>query len=789
MGKDGFPDIKRGNYNFPSDLVDPAIKQDKKWCLGYVMAGYSRYKENLCYLTYQRRADYVTNRLYSIGNQTNTKYLNWLSKLKNAQGQNVTYLDLDWSIVSTIPKIRDKVLSYLNKVDYDVFADAINPEAAADREQARARILAEKELMPFFKEMAAISGMPLDKQESDFIPETENELDLWMQYAFRLDYEIAMELGIQAVLNENDWKEVKKLMMEDAFDLGVMGSEVYIDRISGKIKVKYVDPINMIVEDFRGHDGSAMPRIGYIDKMTISQLKLEAGDQFTEEEYYKMAERFKGWWTNPEQLSPYADYINTDITQYFRQYDNWQILVMKYQWDSCDRHKFKRVGIDGEENIYPKNFNTPLKKESYVDEGGLLIEKEIYATDIKTVYSAKWIIGTDYLYDYGKMANVARPAENMAECHKSIKFYRVSNKSMIDRILPYADSIQLAWLKIQNAKARAYPKGMMIEIGGFDNLFIDSKLVTAEQVLQTGFQTGIWTYRRNSTMDDDGYDNAGRPIEETEGGMGTFYQEMLQSIASDIASINEVIGLNQFTDASSPDSKSLVGVAQIAVENTQDALSPLMSGFISIHEQMSLSICLLMQLLVRYGKFSGYTPSIGNMPGIYIEVGNEVYKSDMDSIVCYGIRVQARATRSQKEQLLQYAQTALASSQQPDAGGIELTDLIELSRMIETNVNLKLVANILGQRIKKYKAEKQQMQQDNIKLQSDSIIQQQQSGAQAQQQQMQMQLSFDKELYAFKTQQDILKIQAEYEARNANDYVKGAVKKDVEVTKQAVKVE
>lgn len=788
MGKEGLPELPTGQYSFPSDLIDPKIKEGKDYCLKYIKAGYARYKENMYFINFQRRSDWVTNRQYAVGNQTVQKYLNWVSKLKNAQNQTVSYLDLDWSIVSTIPKIRDKVLSYLLKIDYDIFADAINPEAQQDREQAKVRMKAEKELKPFFEEMAALTGLPLDKGGAEFIPETENELDLWMQYAFRLNYEIAMELGIQAVYNENDWKEVRKLMFEDAFDLGVMACETYIDRISGRIRVDYIDPINMVLEDFRGHDGSIMPRIGYVKKMTIAELKLEAGNQFTEEEYHKMAEQFKGWWTNPEQLSPYADYINTDITQWYRQYDNWQILVMKYQWDTCDRYKFTKRTINGEEFVFPEKFDAKIEKKSKVNENGDLVQKEVYATDVKTIYQGKWIIGTDYIYDYGKAANIPRPQENMKECHKSIHFYRVSTKSMIDRIIPYADSIQLAWLKIQNAKARSYPRGMLLEIGAFDNVFIDSKLVTAEQVLQTGMQTGVWTYRRNSTMDDDGYDNAGRPMEETEGGMGTFYQEMLQSIASDIASINEVIGTNAFTDATTPSSEALVGIANIAVQNTQDALNPLLSGFISIHEQASLSICLLMQLLVRHGKFTGYTSAIGNMPRQYIEVGNEV-AGVFGSLVAYGIRIQARATTEQKQQLLRYAELALANSQKPGEGGIELTDLIELSRMLENGTNIKMIANILGQRIRNYKIQAQQMKQQDMQLQSDNIIQQTQAGAQATQQGIKLQLDADITLERVRGEEARKTLQLEYALRGQDNFSKQAAKTEGDVVKEAAKQE
>ncbi len=797
---DSLPDLGSGRFSFPSDLLSPEVKATKDYNLKYVKSAYWRHKENLNWFNWNKRSDWIVNRQYAHGLQLTQKYINWISKLKNAQNQTVTYLDLDWSIVSVIPKFRDVVLSYLAKIEYDVFADAINPEAAMDREQAKMRIVAEKNLMPFFKEMAAISGQPLDQQESDFMPETKDELDLWMQFSFRLEYELAMELGVSAALNENNWAEVRKLMREDAFDCGVMAADSYIDRISGRIRVKYVDPVNMILEDFRGHDGAVLPRIGYIEKMTVAQLKLEAGDQFSEEDYWNIANKFRGWSQNPQEITPYADYINTDVTQFYREYDNWEILIMKYQWDTVDRYKFASKKVSMKEGAMPRGelnqmldeeytkevpFDTKLSpKQAFVDEQGLLIEKEVYATDIKCVYQAKWIVGTEMLYDYGKMTNIPRPAENQRECHKTIHFYRISNKSMIDRILPYADSLQLSWLKIQNLKARAMPRGMKIEIGAFDNVFIDSKLVTAQEIIQAGFQTGVWTYRRHSTMDDEGYDNSGSPIEETEGGMGTAYQELVESMAQDIASIRDVLGVNEFIDGSTPNKDALVGIAEVAVQGSQNALYPLMSGFVSVHERISLSICLLMQLLVKHGKYSGYTPAIGKIPQMYIEVGNEIISTEQMTPVMFGMRVVARATAEQKATLVKMINDALLSSQTPEAGGIELTDAIELIRLIEAGTNLKLVANLLGHRIKQYKREQQGQKQQLVEQQSQAIQQQTKAATQAKQQEIAMQLQFDKELDDHQTDNKIRAMQAEWSFKVQHETVKIQGKKEVEEVKE-----
>jgi len=748
-----------GKTKFPSDLVDPAIKATKEYQLNYFRAMYNIHKASGGMFSPSRRMNWMENKKYAEGNQSTTKYTNWLTKLKNAENRPVGYLDLDWSIVSVIPKIRDVVLSVWEKMQYTVMVDAINPTASQERERARAEMESEMIVADFFKEMSAKAGIDLNSK-MDFMPENVQELDLYMTNHFRLPSEALYEMAIMGVQFDSRWKESQKLIRENFFDLGCAGTCVDIDRQAQKPYMRATDPINQILMDFRGHDAAKMQRIGEIRQINIGRLKLEAGNQFTEEEYYNIAKTYCGRFNNPNEMLPYSDYVNVDA-QYnmYRQYDNFDVYVMDMDYDSIDRYKLEHNDKFGVKNTYNRSFNEPVGKRKVEAEDGSIYTKEVVCKDIATVYTGKWIIGSEYIYDYGLLKNISREIFNPQQCYKRYKFYRVSNKSPLERAITFADSIQLTWLKMQNIKSRAIPKGISVEIGAFDNVFIDGKKMTAQELLQMAVQTGIIVWRRNSTMDDDGQDNAGPPIQETEGGLGKEFAELSASLMNDIAMIREVTGVNEImASAAAPSPELLVGVQEQAFQSANNAIWPMISGALALEEVTMKDVLLKIQMIVKYtGSFKTFIPVLGQIGARYIEIGLE----DSEAYI-FNTRFVARPTQQAKAQILETAKAALQSSQDPSKGGIEFPDYLEILRMLEADCDLKLITMVLNQAIRRFKKQQQAMAEQNSKVQNEGLMQLEQTKAQAADQILKGQVMAKNAEYTHKINEDIRYLEAEH---------------------------
>lgn len=686
---------------FPSDLIDPAEK-GKEYCDQFMKAAYSEWKRKSDFWINNRRGDFIVNRKYAEGNQNNLKYKKWVSKLENETGRAVGFMDTDFSIVSTIPKVRDVVLGYLEKIDYRPRVTAVNPEAVAEKEYAEARMKAKMQLKPFFDELQAQGAPPMPGTSEDkFQPTTQEELDLYMSTEFRLPVEIALELGYDITQYANEGKEVDKKMREDAFDLGMFACWIGLNANTNKVEYEYVDPVNLVYQNWRGkyYDGKY---IGRVTLKTIAQIKMEAAGQFTEQDYENMAKMATNKYGNPPStLGWFSDYINTD-NQYYYSYDNISLPVFELYWDSIDRIKHTKKETDnGGGYFFKEDYNTKLGTKQ-VERDGMVFEKSVIATDIPTVYMGKWIIGSEYSYNTGKCKNIGRDSQNKRETFKPIHLYRVANKSILERLIPHADAMQLTWIKIQNAKARAIPKGLSIEITALENISIDGKPVPVKQLLEMYWQSGIIVYRGTATIDDDGYSRGYQPVNELQGGMGAEFIELVNDLNNQINMIREVSGINTMMDSSNPNPKQLVGTATMALEAAENSLYPLISGFIYLKEKTAVDIGSKLQLLSQYGMIEGYANAIGTTEVKYIQINESL------SNVKYGIKFERMPTEQEKQNLMVAAEKALTNGLSQLDGGIEFNDYMYIVRMVESGVNLKLVEAVMQKRIKEKKDKDQQ---------------------------------------------------------------------------------
>jgi len=735
-------------HPFPSHLIDPKRKDDK-WCLKYCKAAHHSFRNGTGHNNiYSRINDWIENRKYAEGNQETDKYKKWLSKLEES-GKTVSFMDLDHSIVKIIPKYRDIVLSFMEKVDYNIKVTDIDPSASAERESVKWEIWATKLLKPFIDKMRLKMNAGEEINEED-LPETIEELELFMNMKFELKQEISARVGINGVLYENEWSEVSKLMREDAFDNGVMACKVHTSN-GKRIGISYVDPVNVLIDSFRGHKPDGIERIGEYRMITIQQLKQECGGYFTDDQYKEIFEQHRTKKYNSSLFN--SRYINTDDIYDYDTFDNCKVLVLDLFWYSLDKKKSKKKKAYGNEYIYPEKFE---KKE------GKRKNYEVYSTDVKTVYASSWIVGSDWIYNYGKMKDISRYSDNARECMLPIKFYRVSNTSHLERMLPFADAIQLSWLKIQNAKARAMPKGFTVYQEAFENVTIDGKKMKVQELLEIATQTGWKIVSKESSIDDNG--NAMPPMIPDEGGLGNEFVELVSDIARNIELIKDVTGINDFMDASNPGERALVGVGKIAVEGTKNAIHPMVSGYSYLKEKTCLDILSKIQIKAKQGKLKYTYPEFGQSIAKTFEIGNEVNNGK------FNLRLEQKASSEQRELIKQAATQALTKSEQGGMGGIGMDDYLHIIDLIDQNY-IKLAEATLSYRIKRKLKADQKKAEENSRVQGE----QQQQLAQITKQEERDTIQFEADVEVKKEEQlakieiekerELAKIKAEHETK------------------------
>ena len=726
------------NYDqYPSHLVDP-LEKGREWILQYCKAAYGDYTSVNRGSFFNNRNAYYRLKEYAQGNQSINKY----KRVMGVDGDSdETWLAIDWSILPILPKYRRIALGKLNKIDYNITAQAIDPVAVEEKEDYFANVKAK--LM--MKETLVQQGMPNLAQNPKLAlgpqdPKTPDEIALMENYTYKHAMSIEMEQAIRLVFEQNDVSEIRKRLKEDLFDFGVAAVKEFIDPANNQVRMRRVNPSNVIISHCSKNDFSDASHVGEIYEMTIQDLKRMAGNQFSEEEYQDIAGKVLNQYGNPRAYPA--------NTPHFQGYDKFKVQVLDIEIMSVDDIVF--------ESRIDRRGNKVFARAKYQDRNK---RKQKYKrTSYKVVYRGKWIIGTDYIFNFGKLNDQKRKKNQMTETSFSYHLYAPDMHNMkclgiLEQCVTIADSIQIAHYRLQNVINSARPKGIMIELGALEDVALGSggADMTPMQILDLYNQTGTLVYRRNDLS---GRPTNYRPIEELENGIGRDASAYYQIIQQQIQMLQQITGLNQFTDGSTPPERALNQTAQLAAQATNNSLSYIIDGDRHLLESVAKSVVIRVQDLASGGNLKGYVSSLGQ------ESVNFFKASAKLSVHDFGIIIEDRPDDEGRARLMQLVQASLGQ------GALNMED----AALIEDTPSLRVAQQILAFRMRMRKKEEEQkaMQQQ----QTNSQMQQQaaQAAEQAKQQTIQLEHQQKMELAAaqFEADKQLLEMKLRYQRELEN---------------------
>ena len=681
---------------FPNPLASLEEKRNASYGISYFKKMYADWIGNKSSLLERRVNRYQKLRKYSRGTQAIQKYKNLMS----SHGDN-TFMNLDWSVVPIIPKFVDVVVGSLTNQDYKIKCTSIDPVSTQKRKDDKMDMAVDIMTSSFMKEMTELTKLPLTAQSG--APETDEELELYMQLNYKQATEIAMEEGIDLAFSINNWNEISKRIIRDLIDIGMGASKVHLD--NNGITIKYVDPEYLITSYTVSPDFKDIVHAGEVRKISIQELKRLAGNQFDESQYEEIARLYTGKNNNPNRFSKNT-ILDSGIESF--EYDSYLVDILDGEFKSVDNlHYEKKKNRYGGTTTNKKGSNYKAPKKSKY-------KREQVKPLIEMWYAGKWVIGTDYIFDYGLKKNMLRPKSNLARTLGAYSIYapdlsKMDNKSLVERMIPFTDQIQLVHLKMQQLIAKTKPKGMAIEIGSIEGVSKgDGGTFTSLEVQDIYEQTGNLYYRM---LDDSGEPLNARPIQELSGGAGQYLQELIMTYNYYLDRIRDVTGINEVRDGSTPAKDSLVGVQKMALLASNNATRGINEGYINIMEKVSNTTALALQDLVKYkGPYKGYIEAIGESNMKVVEITKDVYPIEV------GIKIEAMPDEIEKQMLEQNIQQSIAQKE------LRLEDAI----MIRSLNNIKLANQMLILRRKKYMAEQQAMAAQNAQINA----QQQQESAQ-----------------------------------------------------------
>lgn len=686
---------EKNAFGFPSHNVDPRVKAGATWCRGWAEAIHSMYLRDMCGILYSQRSNFERLRAYGTGCQDPNIYkkiILGVDKAGNVLNEGWANVNFN-NILSVAPKFKEVILGMFEDMEHDIVPQAIDEYAGDEKETIKWTLWAKREFATFLTQIERELG--ITTQQEAYLPESLQELELFAEMGgIKLKSEIAM----QKIIGDNEaasgWQEIKRKMIEDGVDLGFMACKDYVDPVDCKVKTKYIDPARMVIQYSRTFNYDNSNYAAHYEDYTVAQLRQLT--DIPEEQLEKMAYNWCGYNGNPlaNQWYRYRNY-NTLSGTYG--YDNFRITVLESEWYSVDEsYKTTRTTSVGTQLTFQSEYGKVHNSE----------KKKTNVTKVKMVYQCKWIVGTEYCFDYGHMTDIPRPEKG--DCRYSYHVYKLpGEKSFTERVIPNYDEIQIAWCNLQNCNATAPPDGIIFEQGSLMNISLGGeKTVLPSDIIRMRRQNGHVIYK--ATTHTGRLTSMGKPIEALPGGMGKMAQDALMLIDVNLNYIAELLGIDRVSSISGKPQEQSATQTKLAVAATGNSLKPMYGGYLEIKKSLATNVCNRTQLLIKYQPdyYKSYAPIIGKASADLMK-----FVDDMAARK-FGIYMEARPTQAMKQEILLAANEAMkvGKNGQP---AIEYDDYIMIQSMLETG-QVKYARAILAYKIRKKTREQAQREQANI---------------------------------------------------------------------------
>lgn len=642
---------------------------------------------------YSQWRDFHYLRLYARGEQSVEKYKNEMSV-----NGDLSYLNLDWTPVPILPKFVDIVVNGMSDRFFQVKAYSQDAMSLSRRNRFQASIerqMVGKEIFGNLEKILGINAFTINPED---LPENEEELQLYMQLNYKPAIEIAEETAISTILDENRYSDLRKRVDYDLTVLGI-GMVKHQFYPGDGIRVEYVDPANVVysyTEDPYFRDCFYWGEIKTVPLTELVKIRPDLSP------------------TDLEEISKYSqswyDYYN--VSQFYDnslfKSDTATLLFFNYKTTKTFTYKKKRLESGGERVIEKdQSFNPPVE----------MMEEQGFEKITKTIdvwYDGVMVMGTTIMLKWQLMENMVRPKSasqhaipNYIAC--APRMYKGNIESLVRRMIPFADLIQLTHLKLQQVIAKTVPDGVFLDADGINEVDLgNGQAYSPEDALRLYFQTGS-VVGRSFTQDGE-FNNARIPIQQLNSSSG---QQKMTALINNynhyLGMIRAVTGLNEARDGSVPDARALVGVQKLAAMNSNTATRHILDASVYITKSVSEALTYRVSDILEYSSFTEeFINQVGKYNASILNEIKDLYMYD------FGIFIEVSPDEEERNQLEANIQMALQK------GDINLEDAIDIRELRNIKMANQLLKLKRRKNLENLQANEMQKQQTTIQGQMEA---------------------------------------------------------------------
>ncbi len=697
---------------WPKDDIDPK-KKNNNWLSQVGRAIFYRYENNKTYYSRNDLARLFEIRNYSEGRQSPQKYIDmWATrgdeKTKgngnfnnaNARSRRKGYANIDFTPFSMAPEIKRIIMSVLGTDNQRIQVDSINPDARNQRALKKYQLYIKSKLDPILRKI----GKP-QISENEFVPENITELELYETLGgFKLNFEIGIEKLAEFGFKNSDWTKIERQLKDDAINYGFIVTKDYTDPDTGMAKTKYIDVTKFVCAWTDESQGDNSPFAGHFQKYSLPEVrKILLQNGYSDDETEGLVSKIAKWSYDTVYANDrygWSWYSQRDTITDRMRYDDFFVDVLEFEYISKDSNYFKKRNRDGSVQFYKDMFGDVVNTE----------KKKTVVIDGHFIYEGYFLPGANITVG-GKQKNMKRV--NKQKPQLSYRFVRIPGKSITETAMPIYDSMQINHLKLQAAKLAAAPKGIAIDVGALNINSIAGTMYTPFDLVQVYSQTGNFFYKSSILG---GKVNTSRSFEELEGGIGKQLAEWITAYQHDVEKLLQITGITPTMAGSPAKGDKLVGIAELEIEATNNALWPLQQAIEQLKIKSAENIILRALTTMRYDKATRdyYSGVFGQASVDAMLTGAEMTLDEL------GLSLSNKVSQTQKYKIMEAAETALKVGRNgmPE---IELADYTMIIEMLEKG-RIKEATWYLNYKSAKKRKYNDEMAAQNQQAQSQSLI-------------------------------------------------------------------
>lgn len=726
---------------YPQADIDPRDK-DFKWILQYTRSAYNDGRGYLGFGSLNNGNLKMSEiKVYGLGKQPVDKYKKIFSP---GSPDDPSWRAVDWTPPAFMSKYREIGISKILQRNYDIQAYIVDPLAKSQEDEFFNKMKV-KMLMRETAQQAGsdlVNSPELSAQQGE--PQDMEQLAMQKEFGYKHVMAMEAENAVNLIHTQNNFEEKRKRTATNLYDFGIAGYTQWIDE-NGMVKEREIDPEYLGLSYCEKPDFSDLVHWFEIVPTYVGDL----APYYTKEQLDDICQKALGKNGNPIGYTPFNGYFNSAWNRFkifvvHIKFLSWNETVYKDEVDGRGNMRFnktefenrKYLSVSKEGQLSEGGYHAPLDETK--NEGAASAQ---YMNEVKkVVYKASWIMETDYMHNYGLQENQNRKLSSWWDTDLGIQlyawnFYKMRFTGITERLIPLEDKACMTWFNLQNLSNKLIPYLINIDFNAVEavNFGKGGQKQKPSQIIDFIFSNFVVPYRSTDLLSrNPNY----KPVSIEATGQLAAFGQLYEDLQNTIEMMRQISGLNELTDGSTPNAKTLVPVADAAVQSTNNSLYLISMADRNLIERSADAIVQKVQIAVKLGKVDGYSKALGDTTVQFLQINPDISLHEL------GICLKDVPSDAQREQL--WAEVTGKEQQ----GLVTVADKM----IVMSTRNLTEAGMILDYKINKRKQEAQQYELQKIQKAAEDNAMVAQRTEQMKQQTIEVQL-----------QADLIRIQTESE--------------------------